>query len=456
MKFVRFIIVSALLLCILLSASYYAVAEAEWNANITVKQTSLVSADGTFGVRVSVTDITTKNGIVCAIYHLHFDPTVVQLISWENSNPEKWDFSGNTSFGAEDWTDLLEDDNGNPYLMYTVMNTSLEYGVTADNVLYTDLVFKVLSDSAKTTEIVVTDISFMDKNLADDCVLSDRKLEVSLVSDESSEEESSEDSSQAASSEEASSEYEESSAVSEESFVSQESSQENSADESEEESSQEESVPDETTVEDSAESSVAPDGSGVISEETDSSEQTEDDGERIVMTVLLKDIKDEFGISALQFKLNYKPTLLEFVDYEIILPDNWDLGTEYTEDVCSVGKNGDLLFGVMNFEVGCGVKADDILGFKIVFKTKNVSFDPSLITMDKIEVINDDLKEVAPENYRLAISYEGKNGTIADDSFESEQDNGKGLKIVIVVVVCIVLLGIAVSAFLMVRKKKQA
>lgn len=485
MKIVKFLIVSVLLACVLLSVSFFAVAEASWSAKIDFDVTSPISHDNTFSVRVSVSDITSKDGIVCAIYHVRFDPTALELVSWTNSHPSEWDFSGKTSFGAEDWTDLLQDDNGNSYLMYTVMNTSLENGVKNDGVLYTDLVFKVRSSASKTTEITVTDISFMDKTLEDDCLLSDCKLEVSLVSEESSTVESSEDSSSAVSSEESSKHQEESSKPAEsseaESSSPQESSEkeessaiessemESSADESEEsadeseessadhteEPSDEETNTDETSEESVSESTADTAGSEAESH-NDESSKADNGGERVVMTVLVDNIKDEYGISALQFKLKYKPTLLSFVDYEIILPEDWDLNTEYTEDLCVVETNGDLMFCVMNYQVGCGVKEDGVLGFRIVFETKNVAFDPSLITMDDIMLINDDLKEVSPEGYHLSISYEGDNGSLTDDSFVSEQDEGKTLKIVIVVVSCVVLVAIALSAFVIIRKKKQS
>ncbi|MBQ3004178.1 MAG: hypothetical protein IJD82_10620, partial [Clostridia bacterium] len=251
MKIVKFLIVSVLLACVLLSVSYFAVAEASWSAKLDLDVTSPISHDNTFSVRVSVSDITSKDGIVCAIYHVRFDPTALELVSWTNSHPSEWDFSGKTSFGAEDWTDLLQDDNGNSYLMYTVMNTSLENGVKNDGVLYTDLVFKVRSSASKTTEITVTDISFMDKTLEDDCLLSDCKLEVSLVSEESSTVESSEDSSSAVSSEESSKHQEESSKPAESSEAESSAPQESSE---KEESSAIESSETESSADESEES----------------------------------------------------------------------------------------------------------------------------------------------------------------------------------------------------------
>ncbi len=485
MKIVKFLIVTALLLCVLMSASYFTLAETEWSADLTLKQTATIADDNTFSVRVSVSDITSKSGIVCAIYHVCYDPSAVELVSWKNAYPAGWDFSGESSFGAEDWTSILEDDNGNSYLMYTIMNTSLEKGVVSDNVLYTDLHFKVRPNATKTTEIRVTNISFMDKDLEDDCLLSDRKLKISLIKDEPSEAESSEDSSQTTSSEiEESSEPEESSVSQEpshptESSEPEESSrptestesaassapaesseiEESSIDESEtesEEESNETSAEESTMVStpESADNSV--DASKTESQTSEQSETTESIGKRVVMTVLLKDIKDEYGISALQFKLNYKPSMLKFVDYEIVLPENWDLNTEYTEDLCSVGTNGELMFCVMNYQVGCGVKADGVLGFRIEFEVSNVEFDPSLITMSDILLINDNLEEVTEESYQLSITYEDENGTISDESFISQQDEGKALKIVITVVACVVLLAIAISAVVIIRKKKQA
>jgi len=442
MRVLKTLTVVSLVFCLLMLSSYLTLADADWSARLVLKQTSEVDSDNMLTIRASVSDISSKDGIICAIYHVTYDPAVLELVSWENAYPSAWDFSGNTSFGAEDWTSVLEDDNGNSYLMYTVMNTSLEQGVKEDGVLYTDLVFKKISSKATSTEITVSNISFMDKDLENNIEIADVSLNVDLhVEESSSVVESSEESSQATSSEqEESSEPEESSAVEESSK------QESSV--SEEESSEEESeeTSDPVSVE---ESTVEP-------QMSDATVESETARKRVTMTVLLKDIKDEYGVSALEFKLKYKPSLLKFVDYEIILPDNWDLNTEYTEDLCSVGTNGDLMFCVMNYQVGCGVKEDNVLGFRIEFEVDHVSFDPSLITMEEILLINDNLEDVSEENYQLSISFADENGSIADDTFSSSQNEGKTIKIVIAVISCAVVLALAVVSVVLVRKKKQS
>jgi len=442
MRIIKTLTVISLVFCLLMLSSYMTFADTDWSARLLLKQTSEVDSDSLFTVRASVTDITSKDGIICAIYHVTYDPAVLELVSWENAYPTTWDFSGNTSFGAEDWTSVLEDDNGNSYLMYTVMNTSLEQGVKESNVLYTDLVFKKISSKATSSEITVSNISFMDKDLENNIEIDDVSLSVDLrVEEASSVVESSEESSQVTSSEQ-----EESSEPDESSVVDVSSKEENSV--SKEETSDEES-------EESSEA-VSAEESAVVSQASDATEESETERKRVTMTVLLKDIKDEYGVSALEFKLKYKPSLLKFVDYEIILPDNWDLNTEFTEDLCSVGTNGDLMFCVMNYQVGCGVKDDNVLGFRIEFEVDHVSFDPSLITMEEILLINDNLEDVAEENYRLSISFADENGSISDDTFSSAQNEGKTIKIVIVVISCAVVLALAVVSVMLVRKKKQA
>lgn len=418
MKTARFLLVFMLLFSILItSVSYMTVfAATEWSASLAIEQVSDIADDGTFTVRISVSDISADKGIICSIYHVNFDNAVLELLSWDNSYPDNWDFSGNSLFGAEDWTALQTNDDGEAYLMYTLMNTTLEDGVTDDGVLYTDIVFRALSDSVDATVINVTDISFLSHDLEDGFELSSQAFEVSLKT------------------------------------MQEESSDQISLDEQ----SSSESVSlsgDESVI--SEESNRVDEGDSVSFESDHTFVEDSSDQKRVVMTVLVEDILDEYGISALQFKLSYKPSFLQFVSYECILPDNWSLASQYTEDISQVDTNGDLMFCVMNYSVGQGVKTDSVLGFRIEFIVKNVEFDPSLITMSEIMLVNENLDDVDEKAYKLNISYKTEDGII-NDSSSSIQDEGKTIKIVITVIVCAVILAIAATAFATVRKKRNA
>lgn len=406
-----------ILFCILssLTLQISASAEGSWSASLHIEQLSGVEADGTVNIRISVSDITVESGIICAIYHVYYDTSVLELISWENGKPDGWDFSGSSAFGAEDWTTLLTSDNGESYLMYTLMNTTMENGVTDDGVLYTDLKFKVLKEDAS-SKIRITDISFLKNDLNDlenDCELPDQEYYLQLGKDAP--------------------------------VVS-----------SDTESGTASGTPsnrDEDTDAESASQSLV---SSTTSEEGDFS-KTESDysGKHITMILTVEDIKDEAGVSSLQFTLNYNPLLLQFVEYECITPESWDLSSAFTEDNSEMQPHkGELMFCLMNHEAGKGVKTNGTLGFRIVFETKNIEFDPSLITMSNISLINDVIEDMESDSYRLYVRYEDENGILGDDTVHSTEDDGKWISILIVVIATTAILGVACCVFVIIRKKK--
>ena len=134
--------------------------EPNWTANFTVEQSS--AADGMVIVRVSVSDISSESGIICAIYNLHYDNKALELVSWKNGLPASWDFSGEV-YAGEDWSGVLESE-GEKYFMYTVMNVKADNGVKNDDILYTEIQFKVLDKTAAETKLEFTKISFIDTN----------------------------------------------------------------------------------------------------------------------------------------------------------------------------------------------------------------------------------------------------------------------------------------------------
>lgn len=404
-----------IILCILsgLILQFPAIAEGDWSASLQIEQLSGVEEDGTVNVRISVSDITVESGIICAIYHVYYDTSVFELISWENGKPDSWDFSGSSAFGAEDWTTLLTSDNGESYLMYTLMNTTMKNGVTDDGILYTDLKFKVLKEEPS-SKIRITDISFLKNDLNDlenDCELPDREYDLKLSKDTSV----------------VSSDTESSTA-------------------SQAQSNHEVSSSAESDTESLASSTPAENGNPPASESS---------GKRVTMIVTVEDIKDEAGVSSLQFTLNYNPLLLQFVEYGCITPESWDLSSAFTEDNSEMQpQKGELMFCIMNHEPGNGVKINGTLGFRIVFETKNTEFDPSLITMNDISLINDMIEDMGSDSYRLSVRYEDENGMIGDDAFRPAENDGKITAILIVAVASAAILGVACCAFVIIRKKK--
>ncbi len=384
--------------CVLsLCLSCVAFADTDWNAKFKVEQTSAEDGDGIIKVRVSISDISSKSGIICAIYNLHYDNDCLELVSWENGLPSSWDFSGDSTLCAEDWSGILEDD-GEKYFLYTLMNVEADDGVKDDNVLYTEFRFKVLDDSAASTEIKFTEISYVD---ADDLVngtsldLEDKTAKLELNT----------------------------------------SGGDVSGDTSSAESSSEESVP-ETTL---------PEESVVSNPEIEAV-----DPNKVVVDITLKDITDPAGVSSLLFHVKYDGALLKFVEYSWIKPDNWIDNTNITEDMMASQpqNNGDLLFWVLNVDPDCGVKEDGALGFRVTFELLGEEFKPEMLTIDQVEICNSELQEMKEGSYSFSIVTVSGGGA-------SATEDGATVKIIIAIVAAVLVLGGAGFAWYWFGKKKN-
>lgn len=372
-----------------------AVAESDWTAKFKAEQVGEESADGIVNVRVSVSDITSETGIICAIYNLLYDNDCLELISWKNHTPSSWDFSEGSSLAAEDWSAIIEE-NGEKFFFYTILNVAAENGVKEDDVLYTDLQFKVLDDSATETEIQLTEIAFIDVN---DLVngtgvdLNDTALTLEL----------------------------------------------NTAGTGESSSD----VSDETSADTSAEESATA--------STTSGENTStvvEDG-HVVVDITLCDITDPAGVSSLLFHVKYNGRLLKYISYECIQPENWIDDELYTENMTAAEQtNGDLLFWILNVDPACGVKEDGKLGFRVTFEVSDeIQFDPSLLTIEQVEICNSELQEMSADEYSFSIVQVG------GENLGDSSDDGQVVKIVIVIVAIVLVIGGAVLVFLL-RKKK--
>ncbi len=361
---------------LLIVPSVSANAQTDWSAALKVEQVFGSLEEETISIRVSVEQITSESGILCASFEIHYDNSCLELISWENSHPTSWDFSETKTYGAEDWTMKKEGENGT-YFMYTLLNSAMSDGVKKDGELSTELQFRVLKNGISSTEICIKEITFTDEELTDSCILSDQKFVLSL------------------------------------------------------ESNNIESV--------SAESAI-------IGETYET---------QISMLITVEDIADTAGVSCLQFTLSYDPSVLQFIRYECLLPEDWDLNTEYTEDLTNLRtEEGILVFCVMNNEQGHGVKQNGVLGFRVEFTIQGASFDPSMITLKDALLINDRLEDIAGGNYRLSVRYDLDRTSLSGDIFSSNDSEGKPVKILIVVIAAVVILGSAVCTFIVIRKKK--
>ncbi len=378
--------------------SCFATAETSWSAVFKAEQTSSQNDENIVTVRVAVSSITSETGIICASYNLYYDTKCLELVSWKNNTPAGWDFSESATLCAEDWSQIVKED-GTTYFMYTLMNVATDNGVKDDNVLYTDLQFKVLDKNAASTNIKVTDIVLVDANDLNKGTtldLADKTLALELNGN---------------------GEVDSSTDVSEES----------SADESSEEE---------------------------VSN-TVSTPEGENPGNNLVtVDITLNGIKDPAGVASLLFHVKYDSKKLSFVRYESLMPDSWRNDTVNTENLTPAEQvNGDLYFWVLNADEASGVTEDGALGFRVVFEVLDGTFETSWLTIEAPEVINTLLQEVSTGDYTLSITEAIEEGT--NDSIAPNEGDDQGSKIVIAVAAAVLVLGSAVVIWIIARKKKN-
>jgi len=385
-------------ICLLaISFSCLVAAETNWKATLKAEQTASENSEGIVTVRISIGEISSKTGIICAMYNLYYDDKCLELVSWKNGVPANWDFSENSTLSAEDWSQILNED-GKTYFSYTLLNVAAQDGVKDDGVLYTDLQFKVLDASASTSEISITEISFID---ADDLKtgtsldLSDKTLTLNLDTEHGGD-------------------------------ISAVTSEDVSAEDSNTESSSTTSQPSESIPGDIA------------------------DENTVSVDITLNDITDPTGVSSFLIHVRYNEALLEYVGYQCIKPDDWREDTIDFENMTPPDQiNGDLLFWILNADPACTVKENGTLGFRLTFKLKSDKpFETSMLSIAEPEVINGDLQEMSEGTYSISVVALDQN-TGGDNAGEST-----GLKIFIAVAAAVLVIGGGVGIWYFVRKKK--
>ena len=423
------ICILVLLLCGSIGAALPVSAEEDSVAALKIEGIEENTEEGTITVRVSVEQITAQSGLFGALFKIRYDNSVLELISWENSKPTGWDFSGDDP-DAVDFTSIQQAETGKKekYLDYQLGNAATTNGVKRNGELYTDLHFKVLSDSAESVEITVTNIIFADVAL-DLFYLPDQRCVIGLhgnedspvepvVSDEPSTPESSVN-------------------ESEDPAVSQ------GSDSSENGNGSGELPTDETSA----------DGPGSVESSDVSDPGAEKPSKKVLMWITVEDITNSTGVSGLEFTLKYNADFLQYVSYTCLLPEDWR--KDLTEDLTQPGK-GSVRFCVQYSDAGHGVKEGGKLGIQVEFTFKGTDFDPGLLTIENQRLVDENGSELSADSYRLATRYEFDGEAISDESFDSNENEGSTLKIVIVVIcVAAVLVG-AVVTFLVIRKKKLA
>lgn len=412
------------LLCGCIGAVLPVSAEEDWTAALKIEGIEENTEEGTITVRVSVEQITCQSGIFAALFNIHYDNSVLELISWENSRPAGWDFSGEDP-DAIDFTQLRQTDGGQgeSYLDFQLGNGTMTNGVKRNGELYTDLHFKVLSNIADSAEITVTDIRLADVTLLNQCQLPNQKCEIGLHGNEDSPIEPVE------------------------SVTPDDPSKESSASQSANPSQSADSAVSEIASErEDAAGEEAPPASDGITETTP---------KKVRMWITVEDITDPAGVSSLAFSLKYNTSFLQYVNHECLLPNDWDLQTEYTEDLTQQS-NGNIRVWIVNHDAGHGAKENGKLGILVEFTFAGTDFDPDLLTIENVQLINDEIREMSVDSYRLATRYEFDGEVIYDDTFSSDENEGSTFKIWIAVIAVVVVLAAAVVTFLVIRKKKLA
>lgn len=407
------------LLCSCIGAVLPVSAEEDWTAALKIEGIEENTEEGTITVRVSVEQITCQSGIFAALFNVCYDNSVLELISWENSRPTGWDFSGDDP-DAIDFTQLRQTNNsqGAYYLDFQLANAAITNGVKRNGELYTDLHFKVLSDTAESAEITVTDIRMVDVNI-NPWTPSNQKCEIGLHGNDDSPVEPTE------------------------SVIPDDSSEESSTSQS-------------TNPSQSADPAV----SGTTSEGEDAADEetppaSDSVSKKVRMWIVVEDITDPAGVSSLSFSLKYNTSFLQYVKHDCLLPNDWDLQTDYTEDLTQLSK-GNLRVWIVNHDAGHGAKENGKLGILVEFTFAGTDFDPDLLTIENVQLINDEIREMSVDSYRLATRYEFDGEVIYDDTFSSDENEGSTLKIWIAVIAVVVVLAAAVVTFLVIRKKKLA
>ncbi len=407
-------------LCAGVAAVVPANAETGWTAAMKIERTAEDTNAGTVTVRVSVEQITCQSGIFCAEYKIYYDPSILKLISWENSKPAGWNFDDET---AEDWTEVKEDPE--PYLSYIIMNTGTAGGVKRNGELYTDMTFQVLSDTAKSASVTVRNIQFADvsnESLLNPCKLPDQTCEIGLHGNASTSAVPVESSEPAVS--------ESSATVSESTESSKPSGGLSSQGGT---SSGVQSVPGETSV-------YLP----VASEES---------AHRITVSVSIADVRDDDGVSGFSLRLKYNRSFLQYVSHTCITPENW----ANSEDLSTEPERGQMTLSVINRDAGNGAKEDGALGFLVEFTYNGTDFDQSIFQIEQIHLTDDEANELDSDSCRVIVSYEMDGVPVtAKDLQLPNQSEGSTWKIVLAVAASIVVLGAAVTGFLIFRKKRLA
>lgn len=402
-------------LCCGVAAFLPANAETGWTAALNIERTAEDAEAGTVTVRVSVEQITCQSGIFLAVYDVYYDTSLLELISWENAKPTGWNFDDET---AEDWTHVEEEPE--PYLSYTIMNAGTTNGVKRNGELYTDLTFKVLSDTAESASVTVRNIQFADvsnESILNPCRLPDQTCEIglhgnastSVVPIEPSEPSASEDTSTAS-----------------EPTVSDETSQNNS------------------TVQGDVSQDRAP---------TQGDASADKEGNhRITMYITVEEIRNDTGVSGISLQLKYNESFLQYLSRTCITPDDWS----DVEDLSTQPDNGKMTLSVVCHDVGNGAKEDGSLGFLVEFAYSGTDFDQSIFQIEQIHLTDEFGKELESDSCRVTVSYEMDDVPMAAEDLQlPNPSEGSVWKILLAVAASVVVLGAAVAGFLIFRKKKM-
>ncbi|OGO87970.1 MAG: hypothetical protein A2Y15_03090 [Clostridiales bacterium GWF2_36_10] len=159
-------IIFAFIICVMFLFSAFVISASASSATFSINADyeSLKVGD-TFDIVVAVNNIHDDVGIVIYTCDIYYDTSSYELVDWEHNKPESW---GNffEDFSAE-WD---KDDENYFKCGYLYGGAEFGLGITEDNVLFTTITFKVLSEEADGKEFALKNASAANDNMQDiDC-----------------------------------------------------------------------------------------------------------------------------------------------------------------------------------------------------------------------------------------------------------------------------------------------
>lgn len=172
---------------------------------------------------------------------------------------------------------------------------------------------------------------------------------------------------------------------------------------------------------------------------------TEENVRFVNVLVTIEQARAEQGITNFEFAMQYDQSVLRLIKAEPIAPASWNkddvsMTTVYHPDTA--------IFSIDASE-GIQISENQTLGIRLEFEIRNADFSERMVKIFDTKLVDKQGTELKASDYRIQVRYDG-NGF-----WESNENEGKSLKILIAVLVAVVLAGAAVGTWVFMRKKKR-